>query len=138
MYNYKDNALSYGRGYVYNLQYHIVWCVKYRRNVLIDNVEDTLKSELQAAAQDLGVTIAAMECMPDHVHLLLDCTPQHFIPTIVKVFKGNTARRLFMRHPELKNKLWDGHLWNTSYFVATVSDRTREQIEEYINHQKIK
>ena len=138
MQEYKDNSLSYGRGYVYNIQYHVVWCVKYRRGVLTNDVEETFKSELQAAAQDLGVTIMAMECMPDHIHLLLDCTPQHFIPTVVKVLKGNTARRLFIRHPELKAKLWEGHLWNPSYFVATVSDRTREQIEEYINHQKVK
>jgi putative transposase len=79
-----------------------------------------------------------MECMPDHIHLLISCTPQHFIPTIVKILKGNTARHLFMHHPELKSKLWDGHLWNPSYFVATVSDNTAEQITEYIDHQKIK
>lgn len=77
-----------------------------------------------------------MECMPDHVHLLLDCSPQHYIPTVVKILKGNSARRLFILYPSLKDKLWDGHLWNPSYFVATVSERTSQQIEEYISHQK--
>ena len=76
--------------------------------------------------------------MPDHVHLLVDCSPQHYIPTLVKVLKGNTARRLFVQHPELKQQLWDGHLWNPSYFVATVSESTAQQIEEYILKQKVK
>ena len=76
--------------------------------------------------------------MPDHIHLLVSCSPQHFLPGIVKVFKGNSARHLFMRFPELKNKLWDGHLWNPSYFVATVSENTTQQVTEYINSQKVK
>lgn len=43
-----------------------------------------------------------------------------------------------MRHPELKTHLWDGHLWNPSYFVATVSENTEQQIKEYIGKQKAK
>ena len=131
-------GLTYGRGYVYRLQYHIVWCVKYRRRILEGDIEVFLKDDLVATATDLGVTIDIMECMPDHIHLLVSCSPQHFLPDIVKVFKGNSARHLFMRFPELKNKLWDGHLWNSSYFVATVSENTTQLVTEYINSQKVK
>ena len=131
-----NSSLTYGRGYVYRIQYHIVWCVKYRRKVLTGEVEQSLKSELQNIARELGFYISAMECMPDHVHLLLDCSPQHYIPTLVKILKGNSARRLFLLYPSLKEKLWDGHLWNPSYFVATVSEHTSAQIEEYIARQK--
>lgn len=136
MANSKDFSLTYGRGYVYRIQYHIVWCVKYRRQVLVEEIEQSLKVELQNVAQDLGVRVSAMECMPDHVHLLLDCSPQHYIPTVVKILKGTSARHLFMIYPSLKDKLWDGHLWNPSYFVATVSEQTAQQIEEYISCQK--
>lgn len=138
MLNTSVSGLSYGRGYVYRLQYHIVWCVKYRRQVLKEDIEYSFKEELESAASDLGIAIDAMECMPDHIHLLISCSPQHFIPTVVKVLKGNTARRLFIRHPELKQALWDGHLWNPSYFVATVSENTTDQVTEYINSQKTK
>lgn len=132
----KNNNLTYGRGYVYKIQYHIVWCVKYRRAVLSDKVESSLFESCQETADERGFNIDAMECMPDHIHLLISCSPQHYIPTLIKVLKGNSARRLFMLHPELKSKLWDGHLWNPSYFVATVSENTSQQIEEYINNQK--
>ena len=138
MQNKPISTLSYGRGYVYRIQYHIVWCVKYRRRVLVGEVEQALKRELCNAASELGIHISALESMPDHVHLLVDCSPQHYIPTLVKVLKGNTARRLFVHHPELKQQLWDGHLWNPSYFVATVSESTAQQIEEYILKQKVK
>ena len=66
------------------------------------------------------------------------CTPQHYIPTIIKILKGTSARHLFMFHPDLRKSLWGGHLWNPSYFVATVSDNTTAQIEEYIRSQKTK
>lgn len=132
------SKLTYGRGYVYNIQYHIVWCTKYRKPVLTETIEPSLKSSLLQTAGELGITIAEMECMPDHIHMLIECSPQHFIPDMVKVLKGNSARYIFMAYPELKKHLWGGHLWNPSYFVATVSDNTRTQIQEYIASQKMK
>ena len=74
--------------------------------------------------------------MPDHSHLLLDCRPQFKISDMVKIMKGNTARWLFLKRPELKKSLWGGHLWNPSYCAVTVSDRSREQVESYIRNQK--
>lgn len=127
---------THGRGYVYSIQYHIVWCTKYRKRVLTDGLEEEAKQHLAATASDLEAKILAMEVIPDHIHLLLDCKPQFRPSDAVKVFKGNTARWLFMHHPELKSQLWGGHLWNPSYFVATVSDRSKAQIEKYINEQK--
>nr|WP_256377647.1 IS200/IS605 family transposase [Oribacterium sp. NK2B42] len=68
--------------------------------------------------------------------MLVDCSPQFEIPRMLKILKGNTARWMFLSHPEIKTKLWGGHLWNPSYCVVTVSDRSREQIINYINSQK--
>lgn len=133
-----NSDVTYGRGYVYSLQYHLVWCVKYRKQIFNDALADELKGHLQITADILKIKILAMEVMPDHVHLLIDCTPQTRISDAVKVFKGNGARWLFMNHPEIKKSLWGGHLWNPSYFVATVSDRSHEQIKRYIEEQKIR
>lgn len=71
-----------------------------------------------------------MESDKDHIHLLIECTPQHDIPSIVKTFKGVSARLLLKKHPELKQRLWREYLWNPSYFVATVSENTEEQIRK--------
>ena len=129
----------HGRGYVYSIQYHIVWCVKYRHKVLTSNIENRLKEILYKIAEDNGFTIALMNGDLDHIHLLIECTPQQYIPDIMKALKGVSARILMKEYGIIiKKKLWGGHLWNPSYFVATVSENTEEQIKVYINSQKDK
>ncbi|MBP3039880.1 IS200/IS605 family transposase [Bacillaceae bacterium Marseille-Q3522] len=130
--------VKHGRGYVYTIQYHIVWCVKYRHKVLSGDIDTRLKEMLHQIATDNGFTILKIESDCDHVHLLIDCTPQHAIPSIIKALKGVSARLLFKEFPQLKKKLWGGHLWNPSYFVATVSEHTETQIRQFIQNQKAK
>lgn len=127
-----------GRGYVYSIQYHIVWCVKYRHKILTMEIENTLKEMLYKIAEDNNFKIVLMNGDLDHIHLLIECNPQHYIPDIMKALKGVSARLLMKEYAELKRKLWGGHLWNPSYFVATVSENTEEQIRNYINSQKQK
>lgn len=88
-------------------------------------------------AEDNGFTIIELNADKDHVHLLIDCTPQHYIPDMIKALKGVSARILMKEFGDaLKKKLWGGHLWNPSYFIATVSENTEEQIRNYIQKQK--
>lgn len=131
--------ITYGRGYVYTIQYHIVWCVKYRHKVITPNVEKSLKEILDTIAKDNGFQIIEYNCNLDHIHLLINCSPQHYIPDMMKALKGVSARLLMKKYGEdLRNKLYNGHLWNPSYFVATVSENIEEQIRRYIQSQKIK
>jgi putative transposase len=127
--------VTHGRGYVYSLQYHIVWVTKYRKPIFVGDVRDEVQQYLLETLKSLDMTVLAMEIMPDYIHLLVDCKPQLRLSDAIKILKGNIARWLFLEHPEIKKQLWSGHLWNPSYFVATVSDRTLEQVETYINNQ---
>ena len=138
MFTINKNGLSYGRGYVYSLQYHLVWCTKYRKKVLKDGIDVECKEMLESLAQEYKFQILAMEVMPDHIHLLVDCRPQFYISDMIKIMKGNLARQMFLLYPELKKELWGGHLWNPSYCAVTVSDRSREQVLAYIEGQKEK
>ena len=130
------NGLSYGRGYVYSLQYHIVWCTKYRRKVLKNGIDEACKELLQQYAEEYHFSITAMEVMQDHIHLQIDATPQFCIPDMLRIMKGGIARKVFLEYPEIKAELWKGHLWNPSYCVVTVSDRSAEQVRHYIETQK--
>lgn len=132
------NDVTHGRGYVYSLQYHIVWVTKYRKPVFIGKIESDVKKYLNEMLQSLSMDVIAMEVMPDHIHLLVNCKPQLRLSDAVKILKGNIARWLFLSHPEIKEQLWGGHLWNPSYFVATASNRSLEQVAGYINSQKNK
>ena len=138
MFTINKNGLSYGRGYVYSLQYHLIWCTKYRKKVLKDGIDVECKEMLESLAQEYKFQILAMEVMPDHIHLLVDCRSQFYISDMIKIMKGNLARQMFLLHPELKKELWGGHLWNPSYCAVTVSDRSREQVLAYIEGQKEK
>ena len=130
--------VTHGRGCVYSLQYHIVWVTKYRKPIFTDDIEEDIKKYLLDTLESLNMIPVAMEVMPDHIHLLVDCKPQLRLSDAIKILKGNTARWLFMAYPEIKQQLCGGHLWNPSYFVATVSDRSREQVMQYISSQKTK
>ena len=117
---------------MYSLQYHLVWCTKYRKKILKDGIDAECKEMLYDLAEEYKFQILAMEVMPDHIHLLVDCRPQFYISDMIKIMKGNIARQMFLAHPELKKELWGGHLWNPSYCAVTVSDRSREQVCSYI------
>ena len=132
------NDVTHGRGYVYSLQYHIVWVTKCRKPVFAGKIESDVREYLNETLKTLDMDVIAMEVMPDHIHLLVNCKPQLRLSDAIKILKGNIARWLFLSHPEIKNQLWGGHLWNPSYFVATVSDRSLKQVTEYINSQKVK
>lgn len=102
--------VTHGRGYVYLLQYHIVWVTKYRKPVLTGMVAVETEKHLADTMEQLQMECLAMEVMPDHIHLLVSCKPQLRLSDVIKILKGNTARWLFMAHPDLKKSLWDGHL----------------------------
>ena len=111
--------------------------MKYRRYVLNGQVATNLKELLTQISKDNGFQILEMNMEEDYIRMLINCTPQHYIPNIIKAMKGVSARLLEFGD-DLRSKLWGGHLWNPSYFVATVSENTEEQIIEYIRSQKRK
>ena len=124
---------------MYSIQYHIVWCVKYRHKVITPAIEADLFEALQKIGDNNKCSIVEFNTDLDHVHLMVDCHPQVYIPSLMKALKGVSARILMKKYGnELKKKLWGGHLWNPSYYIATVSENTEAQIREYIRSQKEK
>lgn len=119
---------------VYSCKYHIVWCPKYRRKVLVNGVDTRLKELIIQVCQEIQVEIIEMEIMPDHVHLLLEVDPQFGVHKAVKTIKGRTSRILRQEFPRLKTKL--PTLWTNSYFVSTVGGAPLEIIKQYIEGQK--
>lgn len=133
MYNicmkYKSN-----HNIVYSCKYHVVWCPKYRRKVLVSGIETRLKELIQEACAEINVDIIEMEIMPDHVHLLVEVNPQYGIHRAVKLIKSKTSRILRQEFSELKTRL--PTLWTNSYFVSTVGGAPLSIIKQYIENQK--
>jgi putative transposase len=113
---------------VYSCQYHVIFCPKYRRSVLVDGVEKRLKELILDKELEYGYEVQDMEVMPDHVHLILDVNPKKGIFTIVNHIKGYTSHELRKEFPTLKSRL--PTLWPQSKFISSVGAVTLEDIEE--------
>ena len=121
-------------GAAFSLKFHIVWCPKYRRPVLAGRVDERLKELLTEVATEHGMTIHAMEVMPDHVHLFVEADPTLCVAEIVNRLKGRTSRILRQEFPSLRSRL--PTLWSRSYFAATVGAVSEGTVRRYIEAQK--
>ena len=121
-------------GVVYSCKYHVVWCPKYRRKVLVDGVDERLKEIAQAVAEEMRFEIIEMEVMPDHVHMLVEVDPQLGIHKAVKRIKGRSSHDLREEFPWLRRRL--PSLWTNSYFVSTVGGSPLAIVKQYIEDQK--
>jgi len=128
-----------GRTCVYNCNYHIVFSTKYRRKVLTPEIEDYLRKVIIETGIEKGFDVPMVEVgEQDHVHLFVSAHPKVAPSYIVKIVKGISARKLFLKFPELKKKLWKGHLWNPSYYIETIGSISEDVIRRYIENQKRK
>lgn len=126
---YSKNA-----GAVFNIKYHLVWCSKYRKPVLVNEVETRLKELFNEQAKKYEITIHALEIMPDHVHVFIEAQPTNCITEIVNRFKGHSSRYLRQEFSHLRTKL--PCLWSRSYFASTVGHISEEVVKKYIESQK--
>ena len=132
----KDN-LIHARTCVYNVNYHIVWSTKYRRKVLNSKIETRLKEILIQVSKEKEFTIHEMEVGEcDHIHLFISAHPKVSISYIVKMSKGISGRLLMKEFPEITKHLWNGELWNPSYYVETIGSVSEENIRRYIQRQE--
>jgi putative transposase len=119
---------------VYRCTYHVVWCPKYRRKVLVGPVDSRLKEIIREVCAERDAPIVEMETMPDQVHLLVTVDPQYGIHRLVKQIKGRSSRLLRQEFPHLRSRL--PTLWTNSYFVATVGGATSEDVYHYVENQR--
>lgn len=119
---------------VFNLGYHIVFCPKYRRKVLVNGVDERLKILLHQKADELGITLENMEVMPDHVHLFIRSKPTYAIHFVINQLKGYSSICLRNEFPWLRSRL--PSLWTRSYFVESVGHISEKTVRRYIENQK--
>jgi len=128
--------LTHGRTCVYNVNYHVVFSTKYRKKVLTPEIAVFLQQTFTQIASEKGFILQQAEIGErDHVHLFLSGHPKVSPSYMVKMLKGISARRLFMKFPEIQKELWKGRLWNPSFYLETVGSISEETIRQYIENQ---
>lgn len=121
------------------LQYHIIWCPKFRFNVLKNGVDESLKDILLKISNRYGYEIKEMEIMPDHIHIFISTKPTVAPSDVVRTLKSISAIELFKQYPELK-KFYSrcGSLWSKGYFASSIGNVSEETVRRYIQEQKSK
>ncbi len=118
--------------HVYLLNYHLIWCPKRRKPLLVGKVKERLNQIVQDRAKELKVEILAFEIMPDHIHLFISAYPTMTVHRLVKEFKGISSRYLRKEFPHL---LKLPSLWTHSYFASTAGNVSNGTIRRYIEAQ---
>ena len=118
---------------VYNVSYHIIWIPKYRKHILIGNIETAVQKYLFEKANTINVNIDAFEIIPDHIHLFIKCPTTLSISFIVQQLKGYTSFMLRKEFPQLKRYK---SLWTHSYYAETIGLISEKTVKKYIEMQK--
>jgi REP-associated tyrosine transposase len=130
----KREQLKSNNNVVYSCKYHVIWCPKYRRPVLVDAVEKRLKYLIQQQTVKFKADLIELEVMPDHVHLLVEVDPQFGIHRLIRNIKGYTSRILRSEFTTLRTRI--PTLWTNSYCVLSVGGAPLSVIKQYIENQK--
>ena len=119
---------------VYNLSYHIIFCPKYRREVLVGEIKQRLEELFFEKADDLEIEIKDLTVMPDHVHLFIKADPTLAPHYIVRQLKGHSSKILREEFPQLKSRL--PSLWTRSYYIESIGHISEDTIRKYIEDQE--
>lgn len=120
---------------VCEINYHLIWCPKYRKEILVGNIKDFLKVQLQTICDSKSWKVIEMEIMQDHIHIFISAPPYDSPTNIIRVLKGVSARNLYKEFKDLKNGFRKGHIWSPSYYVGTAGKLSAETIKKYIQEQ---
>ncbi|BAE47880.1 IS200/IS605-like element ISCbt2 family transposase [Clostridium botulinum C] len=137
MKHYRKNNKYYSSSHlVYRCCYHVVFCPKYRRSILLGNVTNRLKEICYEIAKTHDFLIEEIETDKDHVHMIINCNPRYGVIKCVQLIKGISGYKLFEEFPFIKKRyLWGGKFWSRSTFVATVGSVSLDIVKRYIENQ---
>ena len=120
---------------VYEAKYHLVWCPKYRKRILVDEIRPRVKELFFEIASHFDFEIDRCEVAEDHVHILLCFPPRYSVSKVVGIIKSISGSKIFKEFPAVKKRLWGGHFWEQGYFFRTVGEQvTDDVIRNYIEH----
>lgn len=119
------------RHVVYNINYHLVWCPKYRKKILVGKVKELVESTIREICLARGWELISLSIQPDHLHVFISVPPIFAPMFVVKLLKGATAVRAVKEYRFAKR------FWSPSYYVGTAGTVTEQTIQRYIQEQEM-
>jgi putative transposase len=123
-----------GRHCVFNINYHLVFCPKYRKPLLTNDLAKDLENIINDTAKKIDVQIESLAIQPDHVHIFVSAKPNLSPHIIVKRIKGASSNILRKKYKHILSKL--PCLWSSSYYIGTAGCVSESVIKMYIENQK--
>jgi len=121
---------------VYTLNYHLILCIKYRREVFTNpEITNELMERTREIAKNHGVKIISQEVDKDHTHILFSAKPNTNLIKFINGLKSGTSKAIRHRYPEIKKKLWKNVFWSDSYCLITTGQVTLDQLKKYVESQ---
>ena len=82
---------------MYQLHYHIVFLVKYRKALLSEEITQAIKDIALGIKERYEMRMERIGCDRDHIHLLCSAHRKYAPGQLVRLSKSITARELFNR-----------------------------------------
>lgn len=120
---------------VYKINYHIVFCVKYRKKVITDKISKRLKEIFLRICPKYKIDLIEWEHDIDHIHLLISAAPVTELSKFINAYKSASSRLIKKEFPAIKSKLWKEYFWSRSFLVLSVGVTNIETIKKYIQGQ---
>lgn len=130
MYKLDNNAHS-----VYLLYYHLIMVVKYRRNVINDDISDRAREIFEYIAPKYGIELEEWNHDIDHVHVMFRAQPRSELSKFINAYKSASSRLIKKENPEIKEKLWKEAFWSQSFCLLSAGGAPIEVIRQYIESQ---
>jgi REP-associated tyrosine transposase len=117
---------------VHLVVYHVIWCPKRVRKVLVGPIRTRLEQIVREVAAENQWTVIEMAIQPDHVHLFVQADPNTLPSDLPRRIKGRSSRYLRDEFPQLRRL---PSLWTRSFFLSTAGNVSQETIRKYIERQ---
>lgn len=121
---------------VFSLNYHLVLVIKYRKQVLNDDISNRLKEIFEYISPNYNITLEEWEHDKDHVHVLFKAHPNSELSKFINSYKSASSRLIKKEFPTIKQKLWKEYFWSRSYCLITTGGSTIDVVRSYIENQK--
>lgn len=120
---------------VFRLNYHLIMCIKYRKEVLNNPISEYLKSIFERICKTYNITLIEWEHDKDHIHCLIEAHPNSMLSKFINAYKSASSRLVKKQFPEVKKSLWKEYFWSQSYCLITVGGAPLSVLKEYIQTQ---
>lgn len=122
----------HGTHSVFRLHVHLVWCTKYRKEVLARDIGHRMRDVARQVCTDMGVEVISGVVAKEHVHMLVSMPPQISVSKLVQKLKGKTSYKLQREYLALRKQYWGQRMWARGYFACTTGNVSDEMIASYI------